>query len=537
VVSLLHRADWTRLSLSGEVSGNDQSRTPVVAFVETVRPLPPGPSPVPLSGLGDPAPGDTQRAWALRVAPGGRYRRESGPCAFGSDGARAWQWYQDMGPDAQDLHVAGTVPPFPTLLCPSWLLTRYELSVMGPVSACGRDGIRVTGTARPRLDSNYARVDAVVDAELGILLRCERVPDGASAADLLEFASLEVSPQTHDAVFAPPPGSHVHEAKDASRVPVADEPSFAPAFPLPDSPAARTAVGLAARTLMKFTPFIKVRVRPEDVTGEQMPDDDPPPGAGDPEDGVSDEILLLLYRSGASVPRFSATLHTWTNAAAVLAGTPESLRQTGHGGVGYLVDAVAAQSDVTTHEVSAARIDGWYRYLIERVPPLEERRHSGPTLIACNRRRYWEVREDRVGIDEPRPAPAELADLADASWLLGCELSGGEAITAAGRPAYRLTVRGDRSQSELLDLGFPAVAVVDAETGRLLRLTTYGDGKPGLRHELRDVSEAAPDDDWNFAFDAPRGLRVVRIGADDDRPLRDSGPDKAFRARKRTGGR
>jgi hypothetical protein len=539
VVSLLYRADWTRLSLSGEVSGNDEPRTPTIAYVETVRPFT----------------GDWARSSVLRVAPGGRCRRDSGSYASGSDGVRAWQWHQDMARHATDDHLVGAaVPPFRTLLCPSWLLTGYELSVMGRVTACGREGIRVTGTARPRLDLSYERVDAVIDAELGIMLRCERSLGGAAAdqraPEILEFARLDVLSEAHDAVFAPPPGSHVEDAKRAGRVPVESMPSFPAVLPPLASPGAKTAVGMAAGALgaaLKFTPFGRVRTRHEDEIGEKMPDDDPPPavdGAGVMGASlawgplVSDEILLLLYRSGAGIPRFTATLHTWTSGAGVLAGAPQAAREMGFGSVGHLVDAAAAQADVTTHEVSTARIDGWYRYQIERVPPLLSGRHHGPTLIACNRRRYWEVREDRVSIDEPRPAPAELADLADASWLLGCELTGGEAIMAGGRAAYRLTVRGNHSQSELLDSGFPAVAVVDAETGRLLRLTTYGSGLPACRHELLDVSDdASPDDGWDFAFEAPRDLRVVRIGADDDRPLKDGETAAQWPSRCRPGRR
>jgi hypothetical protein len=53
---------------------------------------------------------------------------------------------------------------------------------------------------------------------------------------------------------------------------------------------------------------------------------------------------------------------------------------------------------------------------------------------------------------------------------------------------------------------FPAVALADAETGRLLRLTSYGDGKPVAWHELRDVTFGGGGD---FGFEPPAGLRVV----------------------------
>ena len=80
---------------------------------------------------------------------------------------------------------------------------------------------------------------------------------------------------------------------------------------------------------------------------------------------------------------------------------------------------------------------------------------------------------------------------ADGSWLLGCELSGGESLTVDGRHAYRLTVAGSFWRSRLLMFSYPAIAVVDAETGRLLRLTTYGKGEPAFCYELRDAAPPA----------------------------------------------
>ena len=52
----------------------------------------------------------------------------------------------------------------------------------------------------------------------------------------------------------------------------------------------------------------------------------------------------------------------------------------------------------------------------------------------------------------------------------------------------------------------PAVAVVDASSGLLLRLTRYRDGKIATRLELRSLSDGGSDD---FAFTPPEGLPVV----------------------------
>jgi hypothetical protein len=83
-----------------------------------------------------------------------------------------------------------------------------------------------------------------------------------------------------------------------------------------------------------------------------------------------------------------------------------------------------------------------------------------------------------------------------------------------GRRAYRLRAT-DRYQPWFAHAAFsgyyfPLVAVVDAETGRLLRVTWYKGGKPVSRHEFRDVAAGGEGD---FGFEVPAGLRVVTVPA------------------------
>jgi hypothetical protein len=116
-----------------------------------------------------------------------------------------------------------------------------------------------------------------------------------------------------------------------------------------------------------------------------------------------------------------------------------------------------------------------------------------------------------VTADPAAPPPTDIADLADASWLLACRLSGGAPVTAGGRPAYRVNIaRGDPQWS--FSLLFPAaVAVVDAELGILLRLTSYLGGKPVRRYELQDITTGAGD-----RVDIPPGMPTV----EETQPLR-----------------
>ncbi|HEX5287727.1 MAG TPA: hypothetical protein VFX25_02570, partial [Streptosporangiaceae bacterium] len=140
LISLLHHADWTRLSLAGELSDGS----------------------------------------SLLVAPGRRYRRQAGRAAWGCDGDHPWE------PAAEEM-AGRTAPwitsrieaPFSLLLCPAWMLTSSRLEVLGPVRACGRDALRVVMTRRPSIRDRPARsfamradrAEVIVDAELGILLR------------------------------------------------------------------------------------------------------------------------------------------------------------------------------------------------------------------------------------------------------------------------------------------------------------------------------------------------------------------------------
>jgi len=61
---------------------------------------------------------------------------------------------------------------------------------------------------------------------------------------------------------------------------------------------------------------------------------------------------------------------------------------------------------------------------------------------------------------------------------------------------------------------FPAVVVVDAESGWLVRATVFKGGKPVTRLELRDVSPLATDSAdpaGDFAFEVPEGLPVEEL--------------------------
>ena len=462
VIRLLQRADWTQLSLAAEV--NDGSR--------------------------------------LLVAPGRRYRLQTPEGTLGCDGARPWR-VPEPEEDLDDHWVDTPAPPLPRLFCPAWLLRSSRLEVQGRVTACGRAALHVVAAPRASIAERpgliplrAGRTEALVDAELGILLRVAWLPPRDEAdlepPDVTELVSLDLDPASDPAQFAPPPGSVVAQ-------------TWSEALGHPVFKVIKTAAGLAAGglgALIRYTPSSRAQPDPENPE-PAMPADDPAPEmtpqgrpAG-PE--LSDEVLLLLHDSGTAA--FEATLHVWHDVPAMLAQVPEAARQTGFGGVGVLLNALAGRGAGVVHTVTAVRIGGPGRYQVDE-------RHEGkdtPKTIACDGQRHWRVYQDRMTVGPAEPPPSEVADLADASWLLECRIAGGGLIMAGDRPAYRISAaRGDLPW--WFPMMFPAaVAVVDAELGIILSLTSYLGGKPVRRYELRDVTAAQAA---GFRVNIPSGLRT-----------------------------
>ena len=453
LIALLYRADWTRLSLSAEV--NDGS--------------------------------------TLLVAPGKRYRMQTGEHVEGCDGDRPWELRQRTMTEgtAREVHMyGGPEPPLRPLLCPAWLLTGSRLEVRGRMSACGRDALHVVATRRPSIRSSRGLIrlpdggaEVIVDAELGILLSLAWLADG-QAADVTALVRLELDPVTDPELFSPPAGSLVAEESF-------DE-FLGPLGPVVG--AVKTAAGVAAGGLgawIRYSPIghrqpttdpgdAETAIPRDDPAPERAPDGRP---AGPP---VSDAVLHMLQERGTG--EFAATLHQWYDYGAMLSQLPAGARRTGFGGLGLLADAVSGRQP-TAHLVSTVRIGGPGKYQIDHAYDLRR----GPKTIACDGQRRWQVYADRVVVGPAGPPPSNIADLADASWLLGCWLSGGAPVMAGGRPAHVINVARGRADWAF-SLMFPtAVAVVDAELGILLRLTSYLGGKPVQRCELRDVTAGAGD--------------------------------------------
>ena len=132
--------------------------------------------------------------------------------------------------------------------------------------------------------------------------------------------------------------------------------------------------------------------------------------------------------------------------------------------------------------------------------------------MACDGEQYWGIHDNRARVGPARPMAGDIASLVGSSWLLGERLSGGVEITYHGRRGYHLRVtRGDGAAHAGPTMFYPADAIVDAETGSLLRLIAYDGDAPAEWWELDDVTTEPGDtaDPVGFRPHIPPGTRVV----------------------------
>ena len=405
------------------------------------------------------------------------------------------------GPPPLPVKVNDAYPPVPELLCPSCLLGGYTLEELGPVTVAGRDAIAVAATPRRDVlgsgsaNRPYDHIEVAVDAELGILLRRIET-SGGELVTLTELTDVTMNPPeaADPSRFAPPPGSHRGETLEENRGERLSGPGGA---------ADRAASGLGA--LIRHVPHLLGR----GAAGEQpeaMPSPDPAPLESADGSRPTDEVLDLLYRSGE--PRdLGATARRWLDVVAMTASVYGEIRAAGRGGFGDLLDAVTPEMNVARTE-ARLRVSGPDRYRLDfsrRPRPIDS------TTIACDGERRWRVFQDRTMVGPAAPLRDDIAFLADSCWLLRARLSGGAELTYRGRRAHQLRVTSTPAGQELARgplIMYPTDAIVDAETGCLLRLISYAGDTLAIWSELDDISTDPVDPD-EFRVDVPPGTRTV----------------------------
>jgi hypothetical protein len=505
LVSLLYRADWTRLSLAAEVCVRrdlDLDRAQTEAGV-----APPGHE---WEMATDQLETETRRS-TLLIQPGRRYREQGEDFASGCDGERSWTAIRKDGGwdvEADD----GPESPRPPMLRPSWLLTGYTLETGEAVTVGEREALRLVATPRPGIWSRASagtrsleRMEMLVDAGLGILLRHEEILDGRTLS-VTELTEVRLDPApVDDDQFAPPGGW------DAVQESV---PRIAPKGPAWE--AAKLMAGLAAGGIGALVRSSRSRpfeqATQEETEAEMPPDPDPLPTDAP---AATDQLLHLLHDSRDRwATGITATLHQWHDLAAMLAQIPDGARRVGFGGLGHLIDA-AGERIATLHMVSRLSFDGAGRYRIEPALPAElaERsfRHRGETIVSDGKRQWQLIGDEWLA--RPAGPPYEIAKLLDASWLLEHRLSGGAETPVGDRLGYRLRAAADGPIAGVLFAADDVVA--DAELGILLCMVSHAGSTPVSRFELRDVVVGG-----DVSIDIPEGVPVAE-DPDDGPP----GPD------------
>jgi hypothetical protein len=517
LVALLYRADWTKLSLAARLHRERLDR------------------PRPDQARADQAPGfpHVDVPWAdpasgpalLLIAPGGRYRLETTGARGkriiqGSDGELAWLLAEPAAGDPdlaeadreQPADEAGTSfrmfgrpePPAWTLTCPAWLLNEFALTPGEPVTVAGRAAHLLVATLPPGRRRTRVgpvtfpdRIEAAVDASLGILLRCQQTAGGERVRlDEMREVRLDPPEAADPAQFAPPDGATVSE--------------HGPMLSGPGWRIARAAAGLAGSGLGFAIRQVPHRPPPSPAAGEPaMPRDYQLASEGQPEP-LTSGLLGLLSRAAHRLPGLTAELHRWDDPRLAV----EKLRSAWDGtglaalsvpGVGPVAGAVSGHLRIT-YRVARIRVAPGGRYRIDYGPGWPRRT---PRAIACDGQRRWRLYRDHLYAGTAAPMPSDIADLLDPSWLLGWQLSGGTDAIAAGRRGYRIDVSGPAPVTgrPALILAPPAEAVADTELGILLRLTSYTSSGPAIVTELRGISLAEPETSA-FHIDAPPGVRV-----------------------------
>ncbi len=538
VVALLYRADWTGLSLSATITWQRDpdvdARLRTRDFEERHRrrgfPPPPRARPAPAAGPeDDDEPEDV--AWResehrVLLAPGGRYRvaAADGSLLAVSDGEALWEIAEGR---AVRSRAGGPGRSFGGLITPRWLLACYDLEITGNAVAGGRSAIAARGTPRPMGSRRYGsyhlldRVEVLVDAELGVLLRAEQIFEGQQR-EAAEMQDLIIDPAeaADPSQFQPPPGLPVTDEHE----PFSFQPS-GPGWQLAGSAASLAAAGLG----------FAVRHAPRRPTAWPPGDDDgdlPADAWFSPEDWTrqqppGDELVNLLHRTGLPAPHVAAELHEWADAGAV-ALRFDAIRARMPSGIDGILGPDAlwaalgerARESGTVHRVARLLVSAPGRYRLDYLSGDWRKRYQS---IACDGDHTTKLFPDRVAAAPAKPLKASYAALLDPAWLLrGWRLTAAGTTNVGGRAGYRLLAEAARSVggSSLSGEQMSATAgpgqlfgrmevIVDAELGILLRQTSYVGDQPAIRAELRGLAPLAHDVAGEFRIEPAPGVRVV----------------------------
>jgi len=533
LVPLLYRADWTRLCLSAEISTVAQLRGPVRMGSDADRGrwagqqdeddeeetnpaeawrLASEAGDLPEADPGESPPRGRTALSRVVIAPIGRYRIEDIPddragCLAVSDGETCWRVFD--GRLHRD-HYVGMNSEFVQLLDPSVLISDFELELIGAAEAAGRPACRVAATPRPAATGarsyryrRFDRIEALVDAELGILLWREAF-SGARSVEFFELRSLTLDPAEADdpALFRPPP-----------ELPLAGDGERPEQFFDTSGPGWRVVKAAARAAGAALTFAVRHFGGQPDPASPAPPMPEPgqsPAGAAAP---LGDDLVNLLHRTGLPAQRFAAGVRKWTDGEAVFGRFAEqrsAMPFPGLLGPDALWDAIADmrhRSSRVVFQTARLRVALPGSYRIDFLDGGWNER-----ALVCDGVRLWTVYHNRVVSEPAARLRDDWARLADPAWLLsGWQLTTGGPAEVGGRRGWTVWADAKPGQAGLAQVGLfgRAAAVIDAELGIVLRLSYLVGDQLAACLELHNLTVPAADDPGDFSVDVPPGTRLV----------------------------
>jgi outer membrane lipoprotein-sorting protein len=566
LAALLYRADWTRLSLRADLvrhadrealrrlderarpltgaeagsgpkwreTGRPETGKPETGGRETGRPETGRPETgTPETGgretgrpeTGKPETGQPETGWRetvrrVLVAPGGRFRVENldpdGPLRLTvCDGESCWRL---AGEWAQRQEAGLGDPELAQLLDPSWLLAWYQLELAGSAESAGRAAYLVTATARPArlIRAIPEHVEALVDAELGIVLGLEASHQG-QLVETVTLQGLSVGGQAADlTMFSPPPGTTAADPGTTF-----GELEFG-RLKGPLGQVAGTAADLTASAL-----GFAVRHAPRPAApppGPPMPVP-PPQDETARSDPLSEDEIALLHRAGRPSQNFQAEVRQWidrepTFDRARMLGTSMPQPLAGVLGPEALWDALGEQATGIAFSTARLRVALPDHFRIDFLSGNWKSRIA----VAGDGERLQTQYRSRVVTGPAEPLEDEWARLADPAWLLapGWQLSPAGGAVVNGRPGLLFWAQAGRPRpdSQILfgaswtqPTGLPLfdrfAVIIDAELGIVLRWVGYVGSRPASCAELASVQWCDSTDPAEFSIEIPPGSRAV----------------------------
>jgi outer membrane lipoprotein-sorting protein len=437
IIPLLYRASWYDLYLSARV------------FQRALKPQ---------QRLRSNEPRDSENIseyrGLIRLAPGGRYRvdltdQDGDDYVTGRNGQVSWKIIDGVA--TRLALIESTHIPFKNLLMPSWLIAGFTIDVIEATEIEDRQAYKIHAVPRKgahrHVESHrdFTDVNALIDARLGILLRCETL-DGRGARNVFELSEIK-------------DGSSVVEEAGIFALPVG---------------AADQGSGVVAAGSSR-----------QPVQSNQLPS------------AATAEELNLIYRSHLPPAEFSAVLREQSNPSLMVQAARDALGASS-------ATASRIVSSRWMRNFFTKRVPSSSAYIAEvqismpgrcRIDFRGETR-GGVRSIVYDGCQAIRANRGKAGVRTVGSFPAGVGLIVDLAWLLdGYKLSREDLETFSGRAAIRFeavaeNVTGEILTGPLADSAVPADKIevtIDRELGIALLLSAYFQGQLALECELSEI--------------------------------------------------